>query len=104
MSISISDRSYKVIYLSKERNNETIVKCPLHGVWENVRCANVLKITLLSRDRERDSESSKNQISISRTRYNTQIVKSFHDQWEQKKKKNVISVEVRGVQSASEGE
>lgn len=34
--------------------------------------------------RERESESSKNQISISKTRYNTQIVKSSHDQWERR--------------------
>lgn len=51
----------------------------------NVGCAHVLKIPLLSYwveiGRERERESSKNQISISKTCHNTQIVKSSHDQW-----------------------
>lgn len=88
MSISISNRNFKVIF--RYHKNETIVKCPLYGVWENIVCMweirsmcarSINSVYLLSEyrvGRERECVCTKNQISISKTRYNTQIVKSTH--------------------------
>lgn len=95
-------------YILKERKNER-TKRSLSVHWinvcvGNVRCAHILKITLSSRDRERERARVRNTRFQFLKRATTPMLWNRHTISENEEREKEERNEVRGVQSASEGE